>query len=200
MSATTYENNTYMTVENKPENECEYESHISSSNKAVVKIHGTKNTQCRCFICGSKSGRKAIPWAAIQQVWLEKQCYVDKSNRTCSVHLTEFNKFSKDKHTIEGTYVPKIMRFNRIACGILNKYFPLLFNNKDFHEVIADAVENHHTNSNDLKLEIENLGIHRMTKKWKKANENTIRDIPQLSMDDLKRLTLGSHKNTYRNT
>lgn len=31
------------------------------------------------------------------------------------------NMFPFFKHTIEGTYVPKIMRFNRVACAIIPK-------------------------------------------------------------------------------
>lgn len=104
------------------------------------------------------------------------------------------NVFPWFKHTIEGTYVPKIMRFNRIVCAIINKYFPPLFNNNEFHEVIAEVSENQHSTTNELKDEIESLGIQRMSAKWEKANENTIPDFPELSLEDLKRLTLGTYQ------
>jgi hypothetical protein len=35
------------------------------------------------------------------------------------------NVFPWFKHTIEANYIPKIMRFNRIACSIMNAFFPL---------------------------------------------------------------------------
>lgn len=79
------------------EGEPDSEPHNSSlAAKAVVKIQGTVNTQSRCFICGSKTGRKAIPWSAIQQVWVDKKCCLSKSNRTCLEHLTACKKFSEE--------------------------------------------------------------------------------------------------------
>lgn len=104
------------------------------------------------------------------------------------------NVFPFFKHTIEGTYVPKIMRFNRIACAIINKYFPPLYKNIEFHDVITEATAKGTSNINTLKEEIERLGILRMSARWEKASENTIRDFPILSMEDLKRMTLGTYQ------
>lgn len=106
------------------------------------------------------------------------------------------NIFPFFKHTIEGSYVPKIMRFNRIACAIINKYFPPLFNNTEFHETIIDACINKTSETNQLKDEIELLGMVRMTKRWEKASETSVFDFPKLSMEDLKRITLGSYQIT----
>lgn len=106
------------------------------------------------------------------------------------------NVFPFFKHTIEGSYVPKLMRFNRIACAIMNCYFPPLFTDKDFHDVILEEVENVARNTNHLKEEIEQLGIHRMTVRWEKATPDSVPDFPVLTMDDLKRLTLGSYQIT----
>lgn len=102
------------------------------------------------------------------------------------------NVFPFFKHTIEGTYVPTIMRFNRIACAIMNKYFPLLSNNKEFHDVISEVCENEVAQSNELKEEIDELGLRRMTIRWQKASASSVLDFPKLSMDDLKRITLGT--------
>ncbi|KAJ6642944.1 hypothetical protein Bhyg_07900 [Pseudolycoriella hygida] len=104
------------------------------------------------------------------------------------------NVFPYFKHTIEGTYVPKIMRFNRVACALINKYFPPLFTDKDFHKIISEVCENHTQQSNQLKEEIDILGIKRMTTRWMKASEDAVPDFPKLSMDDLKRITLGSYQ------
>lgn len=95
---------------------------------------------------------------------------------------------------IEGTYVPKIMRFNRVACAIINKYFPPLFTNKEFHGTISKVVKNQNPHTNELKKEIEDLGIQRMTTRWEKANQNSIRNFPLLTMEDLQRITLGSYQ------
>lgn len=86
------------------------------------------------------------------------------------------------------------MRFNRIACAIINKYFPPLFQNKEFHQTIIDICKRKGSEANILKEEIERLGIVRMTKRWEKASASTICDFPKLTMDDLKRLTLGSYQ------
>ncbi len=104
------------------------------------------------------------------------------------------NVFPFFKHTIEGSYVPKIMRFNRIACSIINCYFPPLFKDKDFHDIILEETSNLTDDSNQLKEEIERLGIQRMTARWEKATERSVPDFPVLSMNDLKRLTLGTYQ------
>lgn len=104
------------------------------------------------------------------------------------------NVFPFFKHTIEGTYVPKIMRFNRIACAISNKFFPPLTRNKEFHDIVSDVVKGHNVNVNELKCEIEKLGIQRMSARWEKASSTTIVDFPRLTMDDLKLITLGSYQ------
>lgn len=105
------------------------------------------------------------------------------------------NVFPFFKHMIEGTYVPKLMRFNRIACAIMNKYFGPLLADKEFHETISKVSNQfQHSATNQLKEEIEKLNIQRMTSRWEKANENTIPNFPKLSMDDLQRITLGSYQ------
>lgn len=65
-----------------------------SQDVSSMQVQGVKNTQSRCFICHSTTGRKVIPWAAIQQAWFQQLCYVSKSNRICQEHLTTSNKFN----------------------------------------------------------------------------------------------------------
>lgn len=104
------------------------------------------------------------------------------------------NVFPFFKHTVEGSYNGKIMRFVRIACGILNKYFPSINPHQDFHNLVADAVENHAVNNNELKTEIEELGLRRMTTRWVKADAQSVEDFPRLTWDDLKMKTLGTYQ------
>lgn len=104
------------------------------------------------------------------------------------------NVFTFFKHTIEGTYVPKIMRFNRIACAIMNKYFPPLVYNNEFHDIISEVCAEEIPQTNELKEEIEKRGMKRMTTRWEKASASSVIDFPKLSMDDLKRITLGSYQ------
>lgn len=79
------------------------------------------------------------------------------------------NVFPFFKHTIKGSYVPKIISFNRIACAIMNKYFPPLYQNTEFHNVIAEVCTNGVPQTNELKEEIEKLGLKRMTTRWGKS-------------------------------
>lgn len=104
------------------------------------------------------------------------------------------NVFPFFKHMIEASYIPKIMRFNRIACAMINSYFPPLFKDTDFHNIILEESAKVTSNTNHLKEEIERLGIERMTTRWIKATGSSVPEFPQLSMDDLKRLTLGSYQ------
>lgn len=77
-------------------NDSDYEESLASNNPNSLCIQGIKNTQSRCFICQSVTNRKVTPWAAVQQAWFEKLCYIPKTNRTCQVHLTSSNKFNEE--------------------------------------------------------------------------------------------------------
>lgn len=74
----------------------ESQNNAASSILNIPHIEGVASTQSRCFICHSVTGRSAIPWAAIRQVWFVKKFYVPKSNRTCLAHLTTANKFTDE--------------------------------------------------------------------------------------------------------
>ena len=102
------------------------------------------------------------------------------------------NVFKFFKHMIEGGYTPKIMRFVKIACAILNKYFPPLVQPTDFHDLITEKIASHSANTNALKEEVERLGLRRMTPSWRKATPSSVPDFPQLSWQDLKEITLGT--------
>lgn len=62
---------------------------LPDSNKSnSIHLRGIKSTQSRCFVCHSTADRSAVPWAAIQQAWFGKLCYIPKLNRACKEHLT----------------------------------------------------------------------------------------------------------------
>lgn len=71
-------------------------SQNSSSIVSFRNIQGVMATESKCFVCGSLTGRKAVPWPAIQQVWFAKNCYIPKSNRTCAEHLNGSKKFNDE--------------------------------------------------------------------------------------------------------
>lgn len=71
---------------------------LSSESKKQVfleKVKSVGSSQQKCFICGSKTGRKRIPGEALAHVWSELHIFVPKSNRCCSSHLTG-NIFSNE--------------------------------------------------------------------------------------------------------
>jgi len=86
------------------------------------------------------------------------------------------------------------MRFVRIGCAILNKSFPTLFQDQDFHEIVIKAANNFTVHENIFKTEIEQLGFIRMNVKWEKADSTSVADFPKLSWDDLRKITLGSYQ------
>lgn len=104
------------------------------------------------------------------------------------------NVFPFLKHTIEATYVPKLNCFVRFACAILNRYFPPINPPTEFHDVVANAVEAHTSTVNDLKTEVEERGLRRLTPSWKKATPDLVFDFPKLEWEDLKKMTLGSYQ------
>lgn len=80
-------------IENRSHNQ---QSSVISPDVSSVFFQGVKSTQSRCFICQSATGRKVIPWPAIQQAWFQQLCYIPKSNRICEEHLTTSNKFNDE--------------------------------------------------------------------------------------------------------
>lgn len=133
-----------------------------------------------------------------------KQFTCEEANKTKTVTSTRWvveavngrykGVFPFFKHKIEATYIPKLLLFNQIACAILNKYFPPILQDQDYHDLIADAAINQNSNENELKEEVERLGLTRMTAKWEKCSTDSVQDFPKLSWDDLKKLTLGSYQ------
>lgn len=61
-----------------------------------LQILGTTNTQSKCFVCESPTGRNVLSWQAIRQVWFAKRIYIAKSNRTCQGHLKANKMFTDD--------------------------------------------------------------------------------------------------------
>lgn len=70
--------------------------HLETRESNAIQLQGIKATQSRGFYCQSMTGRKAVPWPAIQQAWFEKRCYIPKTNRTCEEHLTISHKLNDD--------------------------------------------------------------------------------------------------------
>jgi len=104
------------------------------------------------------------------------------------------NAFKFFETVIPGSYKGHISRFFRICCSIINKYFVPLFQEKTRHDIIARAVLDRVDMPNLLQSRVQELGLERMTAKWKKADEDSVPDFPKLTWDNLLALTLGSYQ------
>lgn len=82
----------------------------------------------------------------------------------------------------------------QICCALFNKYFPPeqnVFGNEDD---LADRILEQMNKTNDLQKEIEERGLDRKRTIWKEISGREIPDFPELSTEDLKKLTLGTYQ------
>jgi hypothetical protein len=105
------------------------------------------------------------------------------------------NKWPFLKHTMEGRYVPNLMRFVRIGCALINAYSPPLFKDQDFHiQIIEESLNIDQDSTTSFMEELEERRLVRVTKKWKKAESTSLPSFPRLTLADLKTFTLGSYQ------
>ncbi|XP_021965136.1 uncharacterized protein LOC110860413 [Folsomia candida] len=82
----------------------------------------------------------------------------------------------------------------KICCAFMNAFSPPdqnLFANDDN---LAENIINRMHAKNDLQQEVEENGLDRKRVIWKEASGRKIPDFPELSIDDLKTLTLGTYQ------
>jgi len=104
------------------------------------------------------------------------------------------NVFPFFKGTIVGSYSAKIQPFFRISCAILNKFYDPLFNNKEKHARIAQALLARIDMPNLLQGRVEELRLIRMTKSWEEASETSVPEFPRMTWENLEDFTLGSYQ------
>lgn len=100
------------------------ESPMESPITSSIHLQGIKTTQSRCLVCHSLTGRKAVPWMAVQQAWFQALCYIPKSNRTCEEHLTPANKFNEES-------IQKIKALKQDVCVTTNELQTWLYGISD---------------------------------------------------------------------
>jgi hypothetical protein len=98
--------------------------------------------------------------------------------------------------TVEGSYSPQtIIDFTKIACALLNKYFPPLLTPSPRHEEIVRRVLERAALGNELQDYIDANGLSsRQTSHWELASSDSCPDFPKLTMDDLLNFTLGIYQ------
>lgn len=101
-------------------------------------------------------------------------------------------RFRFFQETIPVSYFKKLDKFLQVAVSIINAFSPPLFTETEFHEKIAEIINNHTSTTNKLQKKVERLGLHRKSQvSWMDADEDSSLDFPDLTMEDLKLLTLG---------
>jgi len=87
---------------------------------------------------------------------------------------------------IEGTYVPKVMRFIRIACAVFNRYFHAIQREKPEHPELAARMLSLYGTENSLQKEIEdrNLENHFLVANWRKitAEDESLTDFSNFQL------------------
>jgi len=99
---------------------------------------------------------------------------------------------------IEGTYLPKVMRFIRIACAIFNRYFHAIQSEKSEHPELAARMLSLVGTENKLQKEIEekNLENRFLVANWRKitVEDECLRDFPNFSYAELEKIFCGEYQ------
>jgi hypothetical protein len=104
------------------------------------------------------------------------------------------NKFKFFADKIPATYIPKINKLFRIACALLNAFGTPILSNKDDGEKIVEEAHQRNVICNDLAAFIESEGLERKIVTWEEASLLTVSTFPKLTLDDMKRITLGTYQ------
>jgi hypothetical protein len=106
------------------------------------------------------------------------------------------NKFHFFNNTIQNHYVGnnKLLRFLRVACAMLNAYFPVIRAERPGDYQLAVFMKDRAELSNLLKERIETENWNTRRTVWKPLRASQITDFPMLSMDDLQDITVGIYQ------
>ncbi|OXA45584.1 hypothetical protein Fcan01_19479 [Folsomia candida] len=93
---------------------------------------------------------------------------------------------------IQATYLPKMAMFFRIACAIHNKYGTRFRKSPENEDYIINEVIGDMDRANTLEMLIKDNGLLRKQIIWTAPTEADLANFPILSIDDLKKITLGT--------
>lgn len=104
------------------------------------------------------------------------------------------NKFSFFDCTIRNSYIPKLRRFLRIACALINAYSPPIFEGNEEHTHIVQLALARMNVENELQKFLEESNIMNKRAVWLEATNESVPLFPKLSTAELKELTLGNYQ------
>lgn len=101
------------------------------------------------------------------------------------------NMFKYFDQVIPMKSLPTLNRLLLIALSIINAFSPPIFNENNFHNEIIKNILARVDKKNDLQEEVASFDT---KTKWQKVDENSAKDFPRLTMDELRLLTLGVYQ------
>ncbi|OXA46688.1 hypothetical protein Fcan01_18211 [Folsomia candida] len=104
------------------------------------------------------------------------------------------NKFRFFDNTIAASCFPKLPGFLKVAVSILNAFSPPLFTESDWNEQLVELVSSRLETENSVQMLVEEKNLQRKNALWKNADEDCVLEFPQLSMEELKNITLGPYQ------
>ncbi|OXA46405.1 hypothetical protein Fcan01_18813 [Folsomia candida] len=104
------------------------------------------------------------------------------------------NKFKFFDDTIAASYFPKLPGFLKVAVSMLNAFSPPLFTESDWNEQLVELVSSRLEAENAVQTLVEENNLQRKSVLWKNADEDCVLEFPQLSMEELKIITLGPYQ------
>lgn len=104
------------------------------------------------------------------------------------------NKFKFFDDTIAASYFPKLPGFLKVAVSILNAFSPPLFTETDWNEELVELVSARLEAENVVQTVVEEQSLQRKSAKWLKEDEDSVLEFPQLSIEELKLITLGPYQ------
>jgi hypothetical protein len=97
-------------------------------------------------------------------------------------------------HVVPARYMKNLPRLLQVALGIINAFSPPLFTETEFHVLVADKVVERLNMCNELMDKVLSTGLDRVRVKWELADEDCVLEFPELSIDDIREITLGPYQ------
>jgi hypothetical protein len=104
------------------------------------------------------------------------------------------NMFHFFDGVVSNSYLPNIDRYLRICCAIINAFTSPIFSGSSEHDELVQIALDRLEKPNTLQEELEASGLVNKRAVWCEADENSVQEFPELSLDDLKNLTVGVYQ------
>lgn len=102
------------------------------------------------------------------------------------------NMFSFFSQVIPMKSLPTTNRMLLIGLAIINKFSPPLYSENDFQKEIMEGIFSKIDEVNELEEEVKTFS--KKSSVWKKVDEISAQDFPRLTLEDLKKITLGIYQ------